>query len=204
MIGLGFIILLIHQFADQSLNAALMDLMQKESSSFAIIVMGVFLNGLLIVWVLPLFFISFMQPLHPETAAISFLTKTKDYTREWLRGMGEASLWMFVLVIPGLLRWVEYSLLPFICFFDPAYQRGEVDALKQCRKILWGHRMKLWLLWLGFGMVIPLLLTSIFNDYESLREHPIAGSSLVFIETVTQALAFWFFWKLYLQAKQSV
>lgn len=204
MIGIGFLILLIHQFADQTLNTVLMDLMQKESTSFALIVTAVFLNGLLIVWILPLFFISFMQTLQPETSSISFLSKTQDYTREWLRGMGEASLWMFVLVIPGLLRWVEYSLLPFICFFNSDYQKGEVDALKYCRKILRGHRLKLWLLWLGFGVIIPLLLTSIFNDYESLRDHPLAGSALVFAEALIQTLAFWLFWKLYLQAKQSV
>lgn len=204
MIGLGFIILLVHQYADQTLNAILMDVMQKESSNFAIIVAGVFLNGLLIVWILPLFFISFMQTLHPETTSISFLSKTQDYTREWLRGMGEASLWMFVLVIPGLLRWIEYTLLPFICFFDPAYQKGEIDALKHCRKILRGHRLKLWSLWLGFGVILPLLLTIIFSDYESLREHPLAGSTLVLMETIVQALAFWLFWRLYLQAKQSV
>lgn len=202
VISLGFIILFLHQYTDQTLNVMLMELMQKESSSFAFIVASMFLNGLLIVWVLPLFFISFMQPFHPETASTPFLTKTRDYTREWLRGMGEASLWMFVLVIPGLLRWVEYTMLPFICFFDPAYQNGEVDALKQCRKILRGHRWKLWLLWLGFGMILPLILTSIFSDYESLREHPWSGSALVLVETVIQALGFWLFWKLYLQAQK--
>lgn len=202
MMSVGFIILLIHQYADQTLNAILMDLMQKESSSFAFIAASMFLNGLLIVWVLPLFFISFMQTLHPETALIPFLTKTQDYTREWLRGMGEASLWMFVLVIPGLLRWVEYTMLPFICFFDPAYQNGEVDALKQCRKILRGHRWKLWFLWLGFGIILPLILTSAFSDYESLREHPWAGSALVLVETMIQVLAFWLFWRLYLQIQK--
>lgn len=203
MLSLGFIILFAHEFADQKLNSLLLNVMQKESSSFAFVAFGVFANSLLIIWILPLFFISFLQKFHPETEMISFTTKMMDYTREWLKGMGQASLWMFVLVIPGIIRWVEYSMLPFICFFDQSYQNGDTEALSKCRDIIRGNRLKLWFIWLLLGIVFPLILTSFFSEFESLSEHPILGSLLVLSNTVFQTLGFWLLWKLYLKASQS-
>lgn len=195
---LTFIVLLFHQLIDQILNSQMVDAMRRETSLFAFIAFGIFINSLLLTWIYPPLLLYFFQKFHPETKAIPFSTKLSDYTREWLRGMGDASLWMFVFIIPGLLRWIEYTLLPFICFFDSSYQRGEQDALKLCRSIIRGHRLRLWLLWLGFSLVIPLLLTGLFSQYESLFKHPIAGSALVFAEAFFQLLGFWLLWKFYL------
>ena len=193
--------LLVNQFIEQILNRQMMISMQNESSSFVITATALFFNGVSIVWFQSVVLMSLIQTLHSETMNVPITTKLGDFSREWLRSMGNASLWMFVLIIPGLIRWVDYSLLPFICFFDPAYQRGEVDALAQCRKIAKGIRVKLWALWVGLGILLPLVFTSLFGDYESFFDYPLAATGLIFIDALIQVLAFWMLWKLYLKAR---
>lgn len=200
LLSTSFLILWFHQLADQVLNAKLSHLMQKESYSLALVAFGLFLNGLLIFWILPIIYLVGLQRFHPKTLNVPLLTKISDYTREWLRGIGVASLWMFVLLLPGLFRWADYLFLPFVCFFDPEYQKGCVDALKKSRIVARGSRIKVWSLWVGFGFLLPLLISGMFGDYESLREHPILGSLLVFIEALLQTTTFYLLWRIYSQS----
>lgn len=201
IIGTSIGMLLINQMIEQALNKQMQIAMQMESSAFAITAAALFFNGVSIIWLQSIVLMALLQPKHPETSSVPFATKMGDFSREWLRSVGEASLWMFAFVIPGLIRWVDYTLLPFVCFFDPPYQKGEVDALERCRSLARGHRGKLWSLWIGLGLILPLILTSLFGDYESFTDYPAMATLLVTIDALVQVLAFWIIWRIFLKAR---
>jgi hypothetical protein len=194
-------LLFISQLIEQALNQQMKQAMQSESSGFVITAFALFINGVSIIWLQTIVVMFLFQDQHPETKSFSVATKIQDFTKEWLRAMGVTSLWMFALVIPGLIRWIDYTLLPFVCFFDTAYQEGAVDALDRCRTLARGIRGRLWCLMIGFSIVIPLIITGVFGDFESLFEHPIAATLLVIFDAVVQALAFWLVWRLYLKTR---
>jgi hypothetical protein len=202
--GSAIMLLFLNQFIEQILNRQMSEAMQNESSAFVIVAMALFLNGVTIVWLQAVVLTSLIQNHHPETAEATSAIKIGDFSREWLRSMGNASLWMFAFIIPGLLRWVDYSLLPFVCFFDPAYQRGELDALERCRQLAKGIRGRLWGLWLGFGLFIPLILTGLFGDYESFFETPVSATGLIIVDATLQTIAFVLLWKLYWRARHDM
>ena len=202
IVGTG--LLLLNQLIEQVLNQSLSQAMRADSPDFLIIASGLFFNGILIVWAQAAVFMTILQPQHPETNSIPLSTKLNDFTREWLRSLGEASLWMFALILPGLIRLIDYMLLPFVCFFCPAYQRGEVDALEACRKLAKGQRHRLWSLWIAFGIIIPLLLTTLFGDYESLFDYPLFATFLITLEACLQVLSAWLLWRIYVRAESQL
>ena len=197
VIFLSFCLLLLNQWIEQLLNIEMQKAMKKESSQLLILGTGLFLNGFLFIWIETIGFLILLQPFNPQTENIMMPTKIADFTREWLRSVGNASLWMFVFIIPGIMRWVDYTLLPFVCFFDSQYQSGQVDALDRCRSLAKGMRLKLWLLWLGLGVALPLITTSLFSEYGSLLETPISALLLIAFNACIQTFVLNLLWRLF-------
>lgn len=202
LFGASLGMLLLNQLIEQSLNIQMTESMRGETSAFVMTAMALFFNGVSIIWLQSVVLMVMIQQNHPETSSVPIGIKVGDFTREWLRSMGEVSLWMFAAIVPGLIRLIDYSLLPFVCFLNPAYQRGELDALDTCRALARGRRLKLWALWVSLGLLIPLLLSAFFGDYESLFDHPITGTLLVAVDAFFQVLSFWIIWRIYLTAIQ--
>jgi hypothetical protein len=200
----SFTLMIFNQLIEQLLNQQMTEAMQNDSASFVFTAAALFFNGVSIVWIQSVVLMTILQTTHPQTAQIPLFTKIGDFSREWLRSMGEASLWFFVFIIPGLIRWVDYTLLPFVCFYDPAYQNGDVDALERCRQLARGKRLQLWGLWVGFGLILPLVFTSLFGAYESLFEHPVGATALVMSDALIQMVAFWMLWRIYLNSAEKI
>lgn len=196
-----FLFLLLHQVVEQGLTQQMERAMQKESSLFVITAGGLLLNSLGLLWLHLVVLMGLLLPQQQATQNIALRTKIGDFTREWLRSLGDASLWSFAFILPGLMRWIDYSLLPFVCFFDPLYQSGSVDALHHCRALAHGHRLRLWGLWLGFGVVLPLIISSLLGPFRSFFATPVQAVGLVFIEGLTSVLSFWMLWRIYLRVR---
>lgn len=198
IIILFFLLTLINQFFEQALNGRLATAMESESRTFIILALGLFLNGLFYIWITPIIFAFFIGKnlnLFERPFSLSFVN---DFSKEWLRSMGNASLWAFVFIIPGFIRWLEYNFLPFICFFDSTYQDGQTDALVRCHAIAKGHRLKLLGLWLCFGVIIPLVTTSFWGDFAGLMSHPVTGSLIILFESLLHILSLYILWRIYL------
>lgn len=103
---------------------------------------------------------------------------------EYLRGFLSTGLYCLLLIIPGLFRWVQLCFVTLISCFDPKYQEGKVDALKESSRLVRGAWIPLFLLLILQGFMayqieewakaegsltiqmIPLYLTSwIVNIY---------------------------------------
>jgi hypothetical protein len=103
---------------------------------------------------------------------------------ETLRSWGKTFLWCFVFIIPGLIKYTFYILSPFVVFFSKKYAAGQVDALEYSevltKKFWW--RLNLWLT--IFYFIIPIALSSLFDEYKILSTHPVSATLCVLFETL--------------------
>lgn len=90
---------------------------------------------------------------------------------EELRAMGKALLWFFALIIPGLIKLVQFIFVPFVVALDAEYNRGHRDALDYSKKLVNRHFWKISLLILLFSVVIPVFMTE-WDEYHVFWKHP--------------------------------
>lgn len=73
-------------------------------------------------------------------------------------------LWTLLLFVPGIIKALSYSLAPYILADNPELTANQ--AIEQSMKMMKGHKMKLFLIYLGYlgfallsivGLCIPLL-----------------------------------------------
>ncbi len=108
---------------------------------------------------------------------------------ETLRAWGQALSWSFLFIIPGLVRWLRLSFVPFITLESKAYARGEVDALETSILLSKGRLGKLIGLIFIFSLLIPLLLTT-WDDNRMIWQTPTASLTLTLVETLSTILFF--------------
>ena len=91
-------------------------------------------------------------------------------------------LWTLLLIIPGIIKGLSYSMTPFIMKDDPAISGNA--AIEQSMRMMDGHKMELFWLYLSFigwiilsiftfgiGLVLlePYMNTSVAHFYEDLK-----------------------------------
>lgn len=76
---------------------------------------------------------------------------------EYLRSMISIGLYSLLLVIPGVIRWVQLTFVTLVTAFDSKYQNGKVDALKESSRLVGGAWLPLLFLLLT-QMALPFLL----------------------------------------------
>lgn len=119
-------------------------------------------------------FCAFSSPLYFRSVILGVLTAV--YT----------SLWSLLLIVPGIIKVLSYSMAPYILLDNPDMS-GE-EAICASMKMMDGHKMDLFLIWLGyFGLVIvsamllfipmlwlyPYYMSVFAKFYEELKaEHP--------------------------------
>lgn len=98
-------------------------------------------------------------------------------------------LWSLLLIVPGIIKGLSYSLTPFVLKDNP--ELSDNAAIEKSMRLMDGHKMDLFLLilsfigWailslftlgLGFILLIPYMVTSITHFYEDLKkEKELAG-----------------------------
>lgn len=102
--------------------------------------------------------------------------------REQMRAMGKVIAWGLLFILPGLWKFLEYSLLPFVVCMDPRYQKGEIDALQTASRVFYRNWGKVILIVFCL-MLISLLGTSI-DEYRSFALHPFSAVALVTVDLV--------------------
>lgn len=105
---------------------------------------------------------------------------------ETLRAWGKIFLWSFVFFFPGIVKYINYILTPFVVLFSRKYKNGEVDALEYSAKIskFFWWRIKLWL---GvFYVLVPIVMYALFDEYSVFATHPFSATMVVFFETLIQ------------------
>jgi hypothetical protein len=131
--------------------------------------------------------------------AYFFITSTKSLNEfvednfelsliETLRAWGKTFLWSFVFLLPGVFKYINYILTPFVVMFSKKYKRGEVDALEYStlisKKFFWSIK-----LWLGvFYVIVPVLFYALFDEYRIFTNHPVSATLVVGLETFVEII----------------
>ncbi|MNL47470.1 hypothetical protein D3C87_1702610 [compost metagenome] len=92
-------------------------------------------------------------------------------------------LWGLFFILPGLWKFLQYSLVPFVVTSSEKYDQGKEDALQASANVFrknWGKILGLFLL---FHIFIPLVLTGLFDAYRLLWKTPVASLGLNLIDT---------------------
>lgn len=181
-----FSITLLTNILEQYLNMKLQIEMRSESSAFFLIIFLIITTSLFGVFLQEAVFLSSIERHQPQHQ-FPLSTRYIDLIRENLKAIGSASLWMFVFIIPGLIKWIEYSLLPFVVFLNPDYQKGDREALSLSVSLVKKSFWKFFLFWILFNCVIPIGISLLGGEYESFKDTPLIASFLSFFESL-------FFW----------
>ena len=95
-------------------------------------------------------------------------------------------LWSLLLVIPGIIKSLSYSMAPYI-LLENEYYMTPMDAIKESQRIMDGHKMELFLLelsfigWcllgiLTFGLIMfyvePYINMTFVNFYNTIKDKP--------------------------------
>lgn len=65
---------------------------------------------------------------------------------EYIRGFISTGIYAVFLIIPGLIRWTQLIFVILVSAFDPDYQKGKKDALKESARLVKGKFVALSLL----------------------------------------------------------
>ncbi|WP_413561437.1 hypothetical protein [Bdellovibrio sp. HCB209] len=102
---------------------------------------------------------------------------------ETLRTWGKTLLWSLLFILPGIWKYLEYSMVPFVVTGSVPYDDGKLDALQASAKIFRRHWFKILGILILFHLFIPLVLTSIFDSYRLLWETPVTSLLLNLLDT---------------------
>lgn len=116
--------------------------------------------------------------------------------REQLRVFGKVILWSLLFILPGIWKFMELSLVPWVVCLDPEYQAGRKDSLQASREVFYRIWGRLTLLGLVFWLLIPFLMTS-FDSYRSYSAHPMSAFGLSLVDVCIFILFQWLVLKLW-------
>lgn len=92
---------------------------------------------------------------------------------ETLRSWGKTMWWFLALILPGLYKFIAYAYVPAVVFFDPEYDKGNVDALQASERFFRKHWLSTSLVFLVFYFVFPIMLSSVLDNYKDFNDTPV-------------------------------
>ena len=101
---------------------------------------------------------------------------------ETLRAWGKILLWSLLFILPGLVKYVAYVLVPFVVASSPRYDKGELDALETSKNLVKKHWWEILGLIFIFHLTIPLVLTVFFDEYRLFSQTPVASLFLSLLD----------------------
>ncbi len=187
-----FVWALLVQFADQRLVEATQEEMSSENGAgvrlwiFGGLSMLTSITGPIFSMMMIFFAIRAPQ----SDGLISYILKNLSWLfKEQLRAAGKMIFWGMLFILPGLWKFFEFMMIPFIVCLEPRYQRGEVDALSISRQVfyrIWGRMIFAVVLFL----LTSLILTSV-DEFRSFAEHPLSAVALVLVDLSIFVLFQW-------------
>ncbi|MFM6930592.1 MAG: hypothetical protein ACKOX6_19165 [Bdellovibrio sp.] len=125
-----------------------------------------------------------MQALRSHQTLQDFIGKhINQIFIETLRAWGKTLLWSLLFVLPGIWKYFEYTLVPFVVTGSPRYDQGQIDALKSSSYVFRRHWLKIFAILFLFHLFIPLVITSLFDSYRLLWKTPVASLILNLLDT---------------------
>ena len=102
---------------------------------------------------------------------------------ETLRSWGKTLLWSLLFILPGIWKYFEYIMVPFVVTGSERYDQGKIDALKSSSYVFRRHWLKIFAILFLFHLFIPLIVTSLFDSYRIIWKTPVASLLLSLLDT---------------------
>lgn len=148
---------------------------------------------LLMIWFL------FASSEHP----IDFFKKHfEQLVIENLRCWGFILMGGLFLIIPAFIIYFLYLFVPFIVVIEKNYIAGNIDALQFSRQLVMKNIFKVGLISLVVLVVLPLLSSGIFAEWNSFVHHPLTALPLHLIDVGIQFLATYSIGHLFIQIQK--
>jgi hypothetical protein len=107
----------------------------------------------------------------------------KSFFSEYLRMLAQILFFTVLLIIPGLIRYVQLIFVPFVALFSREYRDGKWDAIEASKTLMQGQYARLvgiLILGIGLGLAVefaPHILD--WNDYYAVRILSLGLSDLI-------------------------
>lgn len=190
------LIAILSSLADQKLTETLDTLLRSpEGVDAQVWIYGSLsiLNGLAMPTLIGVFVLSSFSGLPLR----QFLRKYLSYSfKENLRVYGQALLGSYLLILPGIIRFLRCSFVPFIVCFETKYDLGEIDALELSRKISKGLLLPIAGLFV-LSFLTPQMILAVGDEYRLITLHPVSGIGLVVVQMLLEILFMLLLFKLY-------
>ena len=201
----GLPLLLISIFSS-FLEQILTQVMEKEMSSMsgASPLVWVYGGASILLSVLNPILISLfvIAALKPAPVGRSLVEHGAQVTKEVLRAFGKSISWGLLLIIPGVVRFIQFSFVTFVVLLDPDYELGQRDALKQSTWLVNRSFFQVLGVLILFSIVIPVLLTS-FDEYTLFLVHPLAALGFSCLDVIFSTLCLLLLLQVYFSKTQS-
>lgn len=118
-----------------------------------------------------------------ETGLWDFVhTHLSQLFREILRSWGKTLLWSLLFILPGIWKYLQYLMIPFVVTLSKAYDRGEQDALQASAAVAKGNLLKVVAVLLVFHLFLPAVLAVLFDDYRVIWKTPVSATALTLLD----------------------
>ncbi|WP_413287626.1 hypothetical protein [Bdellovibrio sp. HCB337] len=101
---------------------------------------------------------------------------------EILRSWGKSLLWSLLFILPGIWKYFEFVMIPYVVTMSKRYEAGELDALKASTQIVRRNLLKVLAVFFVFHMLFPSILTVLFDEYRLLWQTPVSAAVLTLID----------------------
>jgi hypothetical protein len=101
---------------------------------------------------------------------------------EILRSWGKTLLWSLLFILPGIWKYFEYTMIPFIVTLSKRYELGEEDALKASSQMVRKNLPKILAVLFFFHLIFPSFLTVMFDDYRLVWQTPVSAAVLTLVD----------------------
>ncbi len=106
-----------------------------------------------------------LSPGSVPSTGILLQTQLKPLTIESLRAFCWILIFLLALVIPGIIKYIRYTFVPYVVLFDKRYQQGEVDALERSSELSRGVGLKLFAV-IALFFAISIVLQGVAQSWE--------------------------------------
>jgi hypothetical protein len=101
---------------------------------------------------------------------------------EILRSWGKTLLWSLLFILPGIWKYLEYTMIPFVVTLSKKYDHGDEDALKASAHLVRAQLLKVSAILLIFHLIFPSILTVLFDEYRLVWHTPFSALVLTLVD----------------------
>lgn len=123
---------------------------------------------------------------------------------EVVRSWGKTLLWSLVLIVPGIIKYLQYLFVPFVVATYEPYKKGKVDALEASKAFFKHNWTQAVFALVGFQVVWGALSTLIFDSYRLLWSTPIPAVLITCLEAFIFLLYILVLFRIYSQSLREV